>query len=179
MVLLTPSPLFGRHQTSGLWKRIKDEWIVVSLCKDERPNCLKDLRTWGSCNIGLEGIRLDNCQWKEGVFIVVLASMNLTECHTMTIPWDPMCGLHIVPKEHNHQAIYKFIEEAEACHRSSARVCQFNWDCNEVTLFVEVKSLKVHQAARLWTISTLWVLSLVWRSHTAEAYSSWEWTRDW
>ena len=25
---------------------------------------------------------------------------------------------------------------------------------------------KIHQAARLWTISTLWVLSLVWRSHT-------------
>ena len=40
-------------------------------------NCLEDLKTWA--NIGLEGIRLDNEQWKEGVFIVVLASMNLTE----------------------------------------------------------------------------------------------------
>ena len=40
----------------------------------------------GQLNIGLEGIRLDSCQWKEGVFIVVLASMNLTECHRMAIP---------------------------------------------------------------------------------------------
>ena len=30
-----------------------------------------------------------------------------------------MCGLHIVGKEHSHQAIYKFIEEAEASHRLS------------------------------------------------------------
>ena len=49
-------------------------------------NCLENLRTRGNCNIGLEDIRLDNCQWKEGVFIVCLASMNLTECHTMAIP---------------------------------------------------------------------------------------------
>ena len=43
-----------------------------------------------------EGIPLDNGQWKERVFIVVLASMNLTECHRMAIPGDPMCGLHVV-----------------------------------------------------------------------------------
>ena len=30
-----------------------------------------------------------------------------------------MCGLQIVGKEHSHQAIYKFIEESEAGHRSS------------------------------------------------------------
>ena len=30
-----------------------------------------------------------------------------------------MCGLHIAGKEHSHQAIYKFIEEAEEGHRSS------------------------------------------------------------
>ena len=50
-------------------------------------NCLDDLKT-GQLNIGLEGIRLDNCQWKEGVFIrvvVVLASMNLMGCHRMAI----------------------------------------------------------------------------------------------
>ena len=40
----------------------------------------------GQLNIGLEGIQLDSCQWKEGVFIVVLASMNLTEYHRMAIP---------------------------------------------------------------------------------------------
>ena len=45
--------------------------------------------------------------------------MNLMECHWMALPWDPMCGLHIVRKEHSHQAIYKFIEEAEAGYRSS------------------------------------------------------------
>ena len=31
----------------------------------------------------------------------------------------------------------------------------------------------VHRAALLWTISFLWVCSLVWESHTAEADSSW------
>ena len=30
-----------------------------------------------------------------------------------------MCGLHIVEKELSHQAIYKFIEEAEAGRKSS------------------------------------------------------------
>ena len=58
----------------------------MSLGKDERlklPWRSKDL---GQLNIGLEGIQLDNCQWQEGVFVVVLASMNWTECHRMTIP---------------------------------------------------------------------------------------------
>ena len=49
-------------------------------------NCLENLKTWGNCNTSLEGIRLDNRQWKEGVFIVVLASMNLTECRRKAIP---------------------------------------------------------------------------------------------
>ena len=81
--------------------------------------CLEDLKTWSNCNIGWEGIPLDNGQWKERVFIVVLASMNLTECHRMAIPGDPMCGLHVVRKGHDHQAIYYFVEEAETGHRSS------------------------------------------------------------
>ena len=88
--------------------------IVVSLGKDERPKLPWRSKDLGQLNIGLKGIRLDNCQWKEGVFIVVLASMNLMEFHRTAIPLDPMCGLHIVGKEHSHQAIYKFIEEAEA-----------------------------------------------------------------
>ena len=110
---------FGRHRVSGLWKRIKDEWIVVSLGKDERPKLPWQSKDLGQLNIGLEGIRLDNCQWKEGVFIEVLACMNLTEWHRMAIPWDPINGLHIVGKERGHQAIYKVIEEVEAGHRSS------------------------------------------------------------
>ena len=61
--------------------------------------CLEDLKTWSNCNIGWEGIPLDNGQWKERVFIVVLTSMNLTECHRMAIPGDPMCGLHVVRKK--------------------------------------------------------------------------------
>ena len=82
--------------------------------------CLEDLKTWSNCNIGWGGggIPLDNSQRKEGVFIVVLASMNLTECHRMAIHGDSMCGLHVVRKGHGHQAIYNFIEEAEMGHRS-------------------------------------------------------------
>ena len=56
---------------------------------------------------------------EEGVFIVVLASMNLMECHRVAIPGYPMCGLYVVRKGHSHQAIYNFIEEAETGHRSS------------------------------------------------------------
>ena len=91
----------------------------MSLGKDERPKLPRRSKDLGQLNIGLEGIQLDNCQWKEGVFIVVLASMKLMECHRMAIPGDPMCGLHIVWKDQSHQAIYKFMEEAEAGHRSS------------------------------------------------------------
>ena len=81
--------------------------------------CLEDLKTRSSCNIGWEDIPLDNGHWKEGVFIEVLASINLTECHRMVIPGDPMCGLHVVRKGHGHLAIYNFIEEPETGHRSS------------------------------------------------------------
>ena len=81
--------------------------------------CLEDLKTCANSNIDWACIPLDSGQWKEGIFIVVLASMNLTECHRVTIPGDPMCGLHVVRKGHGHQAIYSFIEEAEMGHRSS------------------------------------------------------------
>ena len=63
---------------------------------------------------------MDNGLWKEGVFVVVLASMNLMECHRMAIPGDPMCGLHVVRKGHRNEAIYNFVEWAETGHRSSA-----------------------------------------------------------
>ena len=62
--------------------------------------CLEDLKTWSNCNIGWEGIPLDNG-------------------NRMAIPGDPMCGLHVVRKGHGHQAIYNFVEEAEMGHRSS------------------------------------------------------------
>ena len=78
--------------------------------------CLEDLKTWSNCNIGWEGIPLDNGQWKEGVFIAVISRMNLTECHRMAIPGDTMCGRHVVRYGHEHQAIYNFIEEAETDH---------------------------------------------------------------
>ena len=47
---------------------------------------------------------------------MALASMNLTECHRMAIPRDPMCGLHEVRLGHGHEAIYNFVEEAETNH---------------------------------------------------------------
>ena len=49
----------------------------MTLGKDERPKLPGRSKDLGQLNIGLEGIRLDNCQWKEGVFKVVLAIMNL------------------------------------------------------------------------------------------------------
>ena len=43
--------------------------------------CLEDLKTWRNCNSSWDGIPLDNGKWKEKVFVVVLAIMNLMECH--------------------------------------------------------------------------------------------------
>ena len=83
--------------------------------------CLEDLKTWSNIGGGGGGggIPLDNGQWKEGAFIIVFASMNLTECHRMALPGDPMCGLHEVRKGHDHKSIYNIIEEAQTGHRSS------------------------------------------------------------
>ena len=74
--------------------------------------CLQDLKTWSNCNISWEGIPLDSSQWKEGVFVVVLASMDLTECHRMAIPGDPLRGLYVVRKGHGLVAIYKMTSRA-------------------------------------------------------------------
>ena len=43
--------------------------------------------------------------------------MDLTECHRMAIPRDPMCGLYVVRKGHGHEAIYNIVEETETDHR--------------------------------------------------------------
>ena len=81
--------------------------------------CLEDLKTWRYYNIGWECIPLDNSQWKEGVFVAILTSMNLTECHGIAISGDPMCRLYVVRKGHSHEAVYDFLEETETGHRSS------------------------------------------------------------
>ena len=63
---------------------------------------------------------------KKEYFIVVLASMNLMECHRMAICREPMCG-HVDRKGHSHESVYNFVEEAErATDHLSSRVCQFN-----------------------------------------------------
>ena len=67
--------------------------------------CLEDLKTWRYYNIGWECIPLDNTQWKEGVFVAIVISMNLTKCHGMAISGDPMCGLYVVGKGHSHEAV--------------------------------------------------------------------------
>ena len=38
--------------------------------------------------------------WEKGVFIVVLASMNLTECHRMALPVDPIWQEEERPPDH-------------------------------------------------------------------------------
>ena len=85
--------------------------------------CLEDLKTWSNYNISWECIPLDSSQWKEGVFLVVLASMDLTECHRIAIPGDPMCGLYVIRKGHDHEAIYYFVKKTETGHRSSLFKC--------------------------------------------------------
>ena len=82
--------------------------------------CLNDRKTWSNSNIGWEGIPLDNGQWKEGEFRVVLVSINLAECHRVEIPGVPMFGLYVVRKVHGHKAIYNCVDEAETGYRLSA-----------------------------------------------------------
>ena len=57
-------------------------------------NCgLEQVKTWRSHNIFREGIPTDNSHEKEGIFIEVLPSMNLTE--RMAISGYSMGGLYI------------------------------------------------------------------------------------
>ena len=51
--------------------------------------------------------------------VVVLACMDLTECHRVTIPGDPVRGLYVIRKGHGHETIYNFVEETETGHGSS------------------------------------------------------------
>ena len=51
-----------------------------------------------------------------GVFVIIFASMNLTECHRVAKSGNPMCGLYVVWKGHSHEAVYKFVEETETGH---------------------------------------------------------------
>ena len=81
--------------------------------------CLRDLKTWRDYSIGWESIPLDNSKWKEGVFVVILASMNLTECHRVAKSENPMCWLYVVGKGHSHEAVSNFVEETEMGHRLS------------------------------------------------------------
>ena len=82
--------------------------------------CLEDLKTWRYYNIGWECIPLDNSQCKEGVFVAILTSMNLTKCHGMAISGDPMSGLYVFKKGHSHEAVYNFVEETETGHREGS-----------------------------------------------------------
>ena len=45
---------------------------------------------------GWEGIPLYDRQWKEGVLVLVLASMYLPESHRAVVSGDPMIGLYVV-----------------------------------------------------------------------------------
>ena len=48
------------------------------------------LKTWRDYSIDWKCIPLDNSQWKERIFVVILASMNLMECHRVVISENPM-----------------------------------------------------------------------------------------
>ena len=78
---------------------------------------------WRNYNTFWEGIPLHNSQRKEGVFIGILASVNLTKCHWMAVPGYPMSGLGILGKGHGHEAIPNFVKETETGHRSFLFKC--------------------------------------------------------
>ena len=76
--------------------------LQLSSCGPEQ------VKSWRKHNIFWKGIPLDNSQGKAGIFIGILASVNLTECHRMAISGYPMGGV----RDGNY-AIYNFIEETE------------------------------------------------------------------
>ena len=82
--------------------------------------CLEWVKIWRSCNIFWEGIPLDNSQWKEGILIGILTSVNLTDCHGMTIFGYPLSGPDVIGK---HKAIYYFIKETKMRHWLSLFRC--------------------------------------------------------
>ena len=49
--------------------------------------CLEDLKTWSTCNISWDSIPVGNSQWKEGVFVVVLTSMDLSDNSWRSFVW--------------------------------------------------------------------------------------------
>ena len=50
----------------------------------------------------MEGIPLDNGQWKEGVLVVICGSMKLAKCQKMAMSKDPNKVAKKHPKTKNH-----------------------------------------------------------------------------
>ena len=88
-------------------------------CCSSPTASLKTSRLGGTTTLPGSAFQLDNSQCKEGVFVVILASMNLTACHRVAKYGNPMCGLYVVGKGHSHEAVYNFVEETETGHKSS------------------------------------------------------------
>ena len=88
-----------------MWSRLQKTGTSLRWMLQLFNCCLEDLKTWSNCNIRWEGIPLDSSH-----FVVVLASMDLTDCHREAIPGDPICGLYVIRKGHGHEAIYYFVK---------------------------------------------------------------------
>ena len=78
------------------------------------PNCgLEEVKTWKSHNIFLEGSPLDNSQGKEGLFIGILASVNLRnviEWQYLNILWAvynrQLCHLQLCVERRQRRATF-------------------------------------------------------------------------
>ena len=66
-------------------------------------------------NIFREGVPLDDGQWKEGIFVVVLTSVYLPKAHGVASGRSNY-KLYMMGEGHGHVAIKKFIEETVTCH---------------------------------------------------------------
>ena len=75
------------------------------------PNCcLEDLKTWSNCNFGWEGIRLDNGQWKEWVFVVVLSGHEIIKLFT-TFSCSTRPGAKYIEKYSNTLQLLSLIND--------------------------------------------------------------------
>ena len=121
-----------------------------------------------------------NSQRKEGIFIGILASVNLTKCHWMAVPGYHISGLDILGKGHGHYAIHNFVKEIETGHRSSLFKCL---SAQPVQQWGDsgCSGIIIHGPPGCTSLNhfNLTGILLGVGSHIAEAYSSWRRTRVW
>ena len=63
--------------------------------------------------------------------------MDLTECHRMAIPRDPMCVLYVARKGHGHEAIYNLILQSNRRDRDGPHFVSLQVSASPIEAAIE------------------------------------------